>query len=377
VSGPAASVTWTVAAPSQDLTPPTISLSAPSAGATLGGVQTISATASDSSGVAKVDFYANGSPLGTATGAPYSYSWNTTAVPNGSYSLTADAYDTAGNLGITATAVNVTVNNGGASTSDPSGQPMPVGDIPGWHQVFADDFTTAVPLGGFSACGLEGPFCSGLSGTPYDNTWFAYPDRMSGTPTSGTYYPSQTLSVQSSMLDYYIHTATINGTTYHMIDAPEPNIPGGVAPGGGLLYGRYIVRARWDALNGYHASFLLWPDSGIWPYDGEIDFPEADFNSTTVAAFMHRQYATCGCQQDSYAASVNAQQWHTYEIDWLPSAVSFYLDGSLIGKSTSNIPNTPMHWVLQTGTSFSAPTPGAATAGHVQIDWASAYVPAA
>jgi hypothetical protein len=56
--------------------------------------------------------------------------------------------------------------------------------------------------------------------------------------------------------------------------------------------------------------------------------------------------------------------------------VSFYLDGNLIGRSTSNIPATPMHWVLQTGTSFSEPTPSNTTAGHVQIDWVAAYLPA-
>src|SRR5215472_1874929 len=36
-----------------------------------------------------------------------------------------------------------------AKAHSPSGEPMPVGDIPGWHQVFSDDFTTDVPLGSF------------------------------------------------------------------------------------------------------------------------------------------------------------------------------------------------------------------------------------
>ena len=242
--------------------------------------------------------------------------------------------------------------------------------------MLAEDFTTPDPIGSFSGCSpgspLTGQYCSGLAGTPYYERWFAYPDGWSGTPTTGTYRPSKTLSFQNGLLDYYIHSE--GGV--HMIDAPEPKIPGGVAPGGGLLYGRYIVRARWDALNGYHVSFLLWPDSGAWPSDGEIDFPEADFDSTTVAAFMHHQGATCGCEQDAYSIASTPQHWHTYEIDWLPSEVAFYLDGSLIGRSTSNIPSTPMHWVLQTGTSFGEPTPSEDTAGHVQIDWVVAYKPA-
>jgi hypothetical protein len=57
-----------------------------------------------------VEFYVDGTLLGTATAAPYSVSWNTTSVSNGAHSLTTKAYDPAGNVG-TSTAVTVTVNN--------------------------------------------------------------------------------------------------------------------------------------------------------------------------------------------------------------------------------------------------------------------------
>src|SRR5690242_12804522 len=38
-----------------------------------------------------------------------------------------------------------------AASVDPSGQPMPVGDLPGWHQIFTDNFAANVPLGSFPA----------------------------------------------------------------------------------------------------------------------------------------------------------------------------------------------------------------------------------
>ena len=46
-----------------------------------------------------------------------------------------------------------------------------------------------------------------------------------------------------------------------------------------------------------------------------------------------------------------------------------------IGKATNRIPNTPMHWVIQTETALTAPADTAA--GHVQIDWVAiwAYAP--
>ena len=97
-----------------DTTPPTASLQTPITNAILSGVANITATATDNFSVAKVEFYAGTTLLSTATtpssGTTYSYSWNTSLVTNGSYSLTVKAYDGAGNL-TTASAVPVTVNN--------------------------------------------------------------------------------------------------------------------------------------------------------------------------------------------------------------------------------------------------------------------------
>ena len=55
--------------------------------------------------------------------------------------------------------------------------------------------------------------------------------------------------------------------------------------------------------------------------------------------------------------------------------VRFLLDGQVIGTSTSRVPSTAMHWVLQVETSLST-VPSAATDGHVLLDWVAAWVPA-
>jgi regulation of enolase protein 1 (concanavalin A-like superfamily) len=92
-------------------TPPTVSLTAPASGATYTAPAsiTISANASDANGsVARVEFYAGSSLVGTDTSSPYSVAWNN--VPAGSYSLTAVAYDNAG-ASTTAAARSVIVNN--------------------------------------------------------------------------------------------------------------------------------------------------------------------------------------------------------------------------------------------------------------------------
>jgi len=93
-----------------DTTPPTTSLTAPAGGSTVSGSVTVSANASDNIGVSRVEFYAGASLLGSDTTSPYSISWNTTSVVNGTYSLTSKAFDAANNSA-TSAAVSVTVNN--------------------------------------------------------------------------------------------------------------------------------------------------------------------------------------------------------------------------------------------------------------------------
>jgi len=94
-----------------DITPPTTSITAPLAGATVSSTTSVTASASDNVGVTKVEFYLDGVLKSTDTTSPYSWSWDTTTATNGSHSLTSKAYDAALNVG-TSAAVGVTVSNG-------------------------------------------------------------------------------------------------------------------------------------------------------------------------------------------------------------------------------------------------------------------------
>src|SRR5207248_424264 len=88
--------------PPTDSTAPTASIVAPTIGSTLAGTVTISVNASDNVGVTKVECYIN--DVLASTSATGSFSWNTTAYSNGSYTLRAKAYDAAGNVGTSAAA---------------------------------------------------------------------------------------------------------------------------------------------------------------------------------------------------------------------------------------------------------------------------------
>jgi Big-like domain-containing protein len=102
-----AAVTVTV----RDVLPPTVTLTAPSSGATVSGTTTVSASASDNVAVVGVQFRLDGAALGSEdTAAPYSASWNTVGATEGSHTLSAVARDAAGNSTISAS-VTVTVAN--------------------------------------------------------------------------------------------------------------------------------------------------------------------------------------------------------------------------------------------------------------------------
>jgi fibronectin type 3 domain-containing protein len=102
-----------VTTPAGDTTPPSVTLTAPVDKATVTGMVTLTATASDTSGIAGVQFLLDGSSLGAEdTSAPYSLPWSSTTVANGSHTLAARARDGAGNSA-TSGAATVTVSNGG------------------------------------------------------------------------------------------------------------------------------------------------------------------------------------------------------------------------------------------------------------------------
>ncbi|MFA5910611.1 MAG: HYR domain-containing protein [Vicinamibacterales bacterium] len=102
-----------------DEIPPTVAITSPTAGGPpLTGVAPLTADASDGAGaVARVEFHyttVGPSPvtrlIGEDADAPYQVAWNTVPVPNDGYTLTAKAFDTAGNSA-TSPGVAVTIAN--------------------------------------------------------------------------------------------------------------------------------------------------------------------------------------------------------------------------------------------------------------------------
>jgi hypothetical protein len=93
-----------------DATSPSVAIASPANGATLSGLVTISANASDNAALAGVRFLVDGVSLDHQdTSSPYGLTWDTRDLTNGEHTLTARARDTAGNA--TSTSVTVTIFN--------------------------------------------------------------------------------------------------------------------------------------------------------------------------------------------------------------------------------------------------------------------------
>jgi hypothetical protein len=234
---------------------------------------------------------------------------------------------------------------------------MPRVAIPGWRRVFADNFTKPVPLGRFPA-------------TVAAKWGKSYPDGWKDTSKQGRYEPTKVVSIGHGVMNLFLHTQD----GIHMVAAVLPTIPGAHGTYGGLLYGRYVIRLRADSVPGYKLAILLWPDSGKWPTDGEIDFPEANLDGP-ILGFVHHQGGTTPNDQIEFPTTSTLGQWHTATITWLPTGISFQLDDRVIGTAVARLPDTPMHMILQAETSIGGPPTTNAPAGNIQVDWLTIDTP--
>ena len=98
--------------------PLSVTITAPAEGATLSGTVTIEANAADYPGpVTQVEFFVDGTSLGTDGSAPYAATWDTTTAADGPHTLTATATAASGQTGSDSNSVAV-LNHGTGSALD-------------------------------------------------------------------------------------------------------------------------------------------------------------------------------------------------------------------------------------------------------------------
>lgn len=236
-----------------------------------------------------------------------------------------------------------------SSTPNVTPTPTPTSTPPAsvWTLIFEDQFTT-LDKGRYAAY----PCCWG-------DTRYKQGDTVNGGIYTGT--DRMFHDAANGILELRLYR---DATNQPRSINPSPRLPSG---NNHQLYGKYEIKFKATQSVGWKTAWLLWPQSEVWPRDGEIDFPEGDLNKT-ISAFMHRQGATSGSDQDVFNTTSTYANWHTAIIEWTPNSVKFFLDGQLIGHSASRVPNTPMRWQIQTETSLDRSTIPSANA-TVYIDY--------
>lgn len=239
-----------------------------------------------------------------------------------------------------------------------SGKPVP-GAVLGWHQLMREDFNTDCGRGKFignSAYPRWGAYKTGTTTTP---------------PWKSGIYDNGILEVKNSCLILNVHS-TLLGKPLTAALLPKLGSTGKSI--------RRSIRFKCDKLPGYKLAWLLWPNSGDWPKDGEIDFPECNLNGDTIKGFMHEQNATEGKEQLRAVTNTVATdgRWHTATINWKSGGwrtprCEFVLDGVSIAKFTTRVPNGPMHEVIQTEPELRWEKPSILTSGRIFIDWYAGY----
>jgi len=104
-----------------EIIPPVATITAPAANATVSGIVTITATATDNVGVVGLFFAIDGTPItGEFPTGPYSTQWDTTSYSNGLHVIKATVRDAAGNNSNTTITVNVDNSATASAIPNPS-----------------------------------------------------------------------------------------------------------------------------------------------------------------------------------------------------------------------------------------------------------------
>jgi beta-glucanase (GH16 family) len=228
---------------------------------------------------------------------------------------------------------------------------MPTGDLPGWRQVFSDDF---------NGSSLDSARWGTYSGQPGG----------SGSAWSGWWSPSHWVVGGGQAVDRG-YRDPVFGNKWTTAGAGTKT---------GQQYGKYEIRFRIDAGYGIVVALLLWPSDNRWP--PEIDFAEnagATSDRPSMTATLH--YSNSQFVQDVVRADFT--QWHTIGVEWTAGKLVYTLDGNpWATRSGSFVPAEPMDLALQTqagkvGDQYDpAPDSRTPTEVDLDLDWVSVYAPA-
>jgi uncharacterized repeat protein (TIGR01451 family) len=172
--------------------------------------------------------------------------------------------------------------------------------------------------------------------------------------------PNNCTIEDNSELELYLpENAYLDGNGHLMLKAEKKHLGGRNYVSGmvdsynsfSFQYGYAEARLKVPAGNGFWPAFwMLPPNDGPWPID-EIDIMENLGYDPTTAFFSYHWPADGSTQlvQHHITGPDFSADWHTFAVDWEPSAIIWYVDGVERARYTeaSNITSKPMFVILQ------------------------------
>jgi hypothetical protein len=216
-----------------------------------------------------------------------------------------------------------------------------------------------------SVAGWQLTYSTDFPGNSLPSGWLAYNGEPGGDP-EGNWEPSNVL---------------VSGDGLHLMATPSGQ--GGVQfYGNPQTYGMYLVRMKGDYEPGLSINNLaiLWPaQQGVWP--PEVDFfQDAGGSRQTFSASLHVGPDGNGgcCVIASPTQDSNGTAWHTYGVQWTPSAMTYTIDGQVwasVSRSSLSSPDQwptiPMNLTLQSQNQDSAQPSG--TIETMTVAWVAEY----
>jgi hypothetical protein len=216
-----------------------------------------------------------------------------------------------------------------------------------------------------SVAGWQLTYSTDFPGGSLPSGWLAYNGEPGGDP-DGNWEPSNVV---------------VGGDALHLMATPSGQ--GGVQfYGNPQTYGMYLVRMKGDYEPGLSINNLaiLWPaQQGVWP--PEVDFfQDAGGSRQTFSASLHvgpDGNGSC-CVIASPTQDSNGTAWHTYGVEWTPTAMTYTIDGQVwasVSRSSLSSPDQwptiPMNLTLQSQNQDSAQPSG--TIETMTVAWVAEY----
>ncbi|HEX3542169.1 MAG TPA: LamG-like jellyroll fold domain-containing protein [Acidimicrobiales bacterium] len=230
---------------------------------------------------------------------------------------------------------------------------LPVGSAGGANLVFSDEFnTTSLNSSNWQTC-----------------AWWSSTTCSITTNNEEELYTKNNVAVGNGALDLQArHQDAVawNGSTYHYTSGmvSSGGRSGQIVPGFSFTYGYTEARVKVPKGQGLWPAFWLLPTDYSWP--PEIDAMEILGSQPNVVNMTYHYLNPAGA-----AASVGgtwtgpdfSAGWHTFGVDWEPSAIVWYVDGVERFRFTdaSAITSKAMYLVLNLAVGGNWPGPADAT----------------